>query len=316
MICDNGFSDFLDRNVSTHGSRAEVPKAKKGYVKGMRNIADQLSVRLGTGNRIVAYLNEVKGCDFADSIMNGSDIRFPKFFWKEFVEQELQLQYTARNRLRCWRALQLLIRCNTDGKYTKCAMLDGSKSCAKRNSGGKWNSVKCPGISQGLLQFFVDEVQGLKSRADSRMLVDKARQLRVHLESLGFQDSELPKLDDKNGINWFARWRAEHNLVTMATGVQLKVPWKRVLRRCRILLINIFRLRALFARCHEGRLFYMGMHLKYICTYIHVYSCWSVIVVYAYAPLHLLPSRVTSQPIGSALMGVRRDVLESFIWPA
>jgi hypothetical protein len=312
MSVYNGFSDFLDRNVSTHSSRAGVPTAKKGYVKGMRNIADQLSVRLATGNRIVTYLNEVKGCGFVDRLMNGEDIVMPRFLWRVFVEQDLQLEYTTRNRLRCWRALQLLIKCKTDGKYTKCAMLDGSKSCAKRNSGGKWNSVKCPGISQGLLQFFVDEVQGLKSRADSRMLIDKARQLRVHLLSIGFQDSDMPLLNDKNGINWFARWRAEHNLVTMATGVQLKVPWKRVLRRCRILLINIFRLRALFAKCHQGRLFYMGMHLKYIRTYM----CTCVIVVCTYAPRHLLPSRVTSQPIGSALMGVRRDVLESFIWPA
>jgi hypothetical protein len=31
--------------------------------------------------------------------------------------------------------------------------------------------------------------------------------------------------------------------------------------------------------------------------------CTCVIVVCTYAPLHLLPSRVTSQPIGSASMG-------------
>jgi hypothetical protein len=263
MSVYNGFSDFLDRNVSTHRSRAGAPTAKKGYVKGMRNIADQLSIRLAFGNSIVAYLNDVKGCSFVDRLMNGEDITMPRFLWRAFIEQELHLEYTTRNRLRCWRALQLVIKCKTDAKYTKCAMLDGSKSCAKRNSGGKWNSVKCPGLSQGLLQFFVDEVQGLKSRADSRMLIDKARQLRVHLLSTGFQESDLPKLDDKNGINWFARWRAEHNLVTIATGVQLKVPWKRVLRRCRILLINIFRLRAFFAKCHQGRLLHTG---TYVCT--------------------------------------------------
>ena len=142
MSVYNGFSDFLDRNVSTHSSRAGVPTAKKGYVKGMRNIADQLSVRLATGNRIVTYLNEVKGCGFVDRLMNGENIAMPRFVWKAFVEQELQLEYTTRNRLRCWRALQLLIKCKTDGKYTKCAMLDGSKSCAKRNSGGKWNGCQ------------------------------------------------------------------------------------------------------------------------------------------------------------------------------
>lgn len=123
--------------------------------------------------------------------------------------------------------------------------------------GSDKNAHKCLGLGHSLLQYFVDEVQSLSSRADSRMLIDKARQMRFYLVQGGLMESELPKLDGQNGINWFFRWRTEHSLTLKATGMQLKVAWRKVLRRCRVLMTNIFRLSIFFALCHPGGLLYL-----------------------------------------------------------
>ena len=140
------------------------------------------------------------------------------------------------------------------GKRTKLAMLDGNSSHSKRKMGNQKNAAKCMGIGHGLLQYFVDEVQSLASRADSVMLLDKAKQLRFQLLQDGFMESDLPKMEGRPGINWFARWRKEHALIVKGQGLQLKVAWSKILRRCRVLLTNIFRLMIFLAMCHPGQL--------------------------------------------------------------
>ena len=58
--------------------------------------------------------------------------------------------------------------------------------------------MKCVGLGHALLQYFVDEVQSLKSRTDSHMLLTKARQMRVDLKQQGFLESDLPNLEGQN----------------------------------------------------------------------------------------------------------------------
>ena len=117
------------------------------------------------------------------------------------------------------------------------------------------NALKDGGaIGHALLQYYVDDVQSLSSRADSVMLLDKARQMRFELIQSGYLEEDLPKLDGRAGISWFQRWRKEHSFSIHAAGLQLKVAWRKVLRRVRVLLINIFRLRIFFEMCHPGTL--------------------------------------------------------------
>ena len=57
---------------------------------------------------------------------------------------------------------------------------------------GALNSRKAPGLGFALLQFFVDHVQRLMSRADSCLLMSKARELRAALAHEGWPETDLP----------------------------------------------------------------------------------------------------------------------------
>ena len=92
-----------------------------------------------------------------------------------------------------------------------------------------------------LLQFFVDEVQVLHCRADGSLLMSHARELRAYLVQHGMHLSELPKLVGAAGRMWFKRWRLEYGIVMKAIGMKLKVSWRKVRRRVRVLLQNFFR---------------------------------------------------------------------------
>jgi len=101
-----------------------------------------------------------------------------------------------------------------------------------------------------LLQFFVDHVQRLQSRADSRLLMDKARELRAALVHAAWPETDLPKLVGDPGKKWFQRWRRKYGIVKKVVGMRLKVPWVKVKRRTAVFLGNIFRLRAFWEICH------------------------------------------------------------------
>ena len=84
------------------------------------------------------------------------------------------------------------------------------------------------------------------------MLLEKARQYRAELVADGFDESDLPKLEGRAGISWLYRWRQEFKIAQRANGMQLKVAWHKVLKRCTTHLTNIFRLRAFWALVHTG----------------------------------------------------------------
>ena len=107
--------------------------------------------------------------------------RLPRYFWKNFVENEMRLHYNTRQRLRCFRALVFFVERTASGENTRTTMLSGRRAKAKRAKGAEHNATKAYGIGYALLQFFVDNVQALRSRADSALLLMEAQKLRHHL---------------------------------------------------------------------------------------------------------------------------------------
>ena len=250
MVVARGFSDFLARALERPSKSVKKPYVKRKH----RFQGDALGIKLDLGERIVLYIREKCGAEFADSLLSGTDVSMPHRFWQRFLVEEQRMQYSQRERLRNFRALQMYVASYRQGNRTRAAMLDGLPFSAKRRSGSEKNALKNGGIGHALLQYYIDEVQSLNSRADSSMMLEKARQLRFRLLANGYEETDLPKLDGRAGVNWFERWRHEHSYAIHAAGLQLKVSWRKVLRRVRVLLTNIFRLRIFFEMCHQGLL--------------------------------------------------------------
>ena len=103
-------------------------------------------------------------------------------------------------------------------------------------------------ISFELLQWFVDEVEAIKSRADSRLMLDQARWLKAQLVAAGTNEASLPKINK----GWLYRWRQEHGVVMRKGTTHFQVSWAKAVDRVRCMMGNIFRLRRLWDLCHPG----------------------------------------------------------------
>ena len=99
-----------------------------------------------------------------------------------------------------------------------------------------------------LLQFFVDEIECIKCRADSRLLMTQARMLRETLVEWGTPLHRLPKISKQ----WMYRWRRYHGIVLRNGTTHFQVSFAKAKDRVRCMMCNIFRLRALWERCHPG----------------------------------------------------------------
>ena len=88
------------------------------------------------------------------------------------------------------------------------------------------------------------------SRADSNLMMNKARELRASLLDANWPETDLPNLEGAAGRKWFQRWRQTYGIVKKVVGMKLKVSWRKVKRRTALLLGNIFRLRAFWELCH------------------------------------------------------------------
>ena len=190
--------------------------------------------------------------DCAPTALTGTSTVFRMVCFKYFVEQELNLVYSNRNRLHCLRCFALHIDRSSLGGSTWGSMRDGMRRDAKRRKGAEHNASKARGLGWALLQYFIDEVQVLRSRADSCLLLDKARGLRQSLLDQGWASEDLPKLDGGAGASWLYRWRLEYGLSIQATGMQLKVLWSKVKSRVRTHLTNLFRLQYVWNKVHPG----------------------------------------------------------------
>ena len=112
---------------------------------------------------------------------------------------------------------------------------------AARRHKGEW-------ISFELLQWFVDNVEAIKCRADSRMMLDTARRLKAQLVATGVPETELPKISR----GWLFRWRRAQGISIRRGTVKFQISWQKTKDRIRCMLGNIFRLRRLWALCHPG----------------------------------------------------------------
>lgn len=193
-----------------------------------------------------------------DSSTDGEDNGGQKFytlphgFWRRFIVTNQNQTFSKSRQTMYSRALRCYLLSTADGAHTQAAMRGMRSPTSCRNSGAARNSVLAAGLGFALLQFFVDHVQKLQSRSDSTMLVQKAREMRGMLCADGVPHGDLPKLIGNAGAQWFKRWREQYGIVKQGIGMKLTVPWTKVKRRVKVLLQNIFRLRAFWELCHPG----------------------------------------------------------------
>ena len=101
---------------------------------------------------------------------------FPYGFWKWFCEEELQLVASSRQTSHCARCFWLYIERQRLGGDTNTSRRDDQRGDARRRKGCEQNATEAQGLSWVLLQYFVDEIQVYRSRVDSAMLLENAKE--------------------------------------------------------------------------------------------------------------------------------------------
>ena len=188
-----------------------------------------------------------------DDQNNSTSMRIlPYGFWPKFIVNCQNQRFDKTRQTMYSRALRTYLLSTADGEKTRLGMRGMRARGSCRTSGAARNSVKASGLGFALLQFFVDHVQKLQSRSDSHMLMQKVREMRGVLEAEGVPSKDLPKLIGDAGRQWFWRWRMQYGITKQVIGLKLTVPWRKVKRRVKVLLQNIFRLRAFWELCFPG----------------------------------------------------------------
>ena len=167
MAVGGDFADFLIAHSSGY---KEKRHQKTNTPSHPRFNLETLTRKVELGRQIIAVIKEQLGDDFLKNVVSHTHVKMPNKFWKKFVEKELNLTYNTRQRLRCYRALQMAIKRSADDKITDVAVRDGHNRAAKRLRGCEYNACKGRGLGHALLQVFVDEFQVLRSRLDSCLL--------------------------------------------------------------------------------------------------------------------------------------------------
>ena len=185
------------------GPSADVVGATRTAKRQYKYEKCSVEAKIELGGRAATFLQSVYGQERATLILNGlaerangsqpsfdddaeiidldesapsqvlADNRpcIPYGFWRRFMVEELAIQPTDRKRKQLFRSLQFYVLRKREGASTPAAMrgMRAPNSC--RDSGGAFNSRKAPGLGFALLQFFVDYVQRLMTRADSCLYV-------------------------------------------------------------------------------------------------------------------------------------------------
>ena len=133
-------------------------------------------------------------------------------FWRAFIEEEMQVKFDSRKRMRYLRALRFYLQRREEGAVTLCGLRGDRKVRSRRLDGGNRNRVLCPALGLHLLQYFTDHVHQLNCRTDSHLLMRHARELRAYLIKKGTPEIELPKLIGNPGAAWFRRWRLRYGI--------------------------------------------------------------------------------------------------------
>ena len=151
------------------------------------------------GEQAIAFMQERYGRDRTEEILAGMlplvrdseassqglavDRRraksVPHGFWRAFLEGARGQRYTDSLRTSLRKAVVYVAQKRGEGATYLAAQRGSRKRFSKRGDGGALNSLLAPGLGHALLQFFVDHVQALMSRAHSILMMDKARELRA-----------------------------------------------------------------------------------------------------------------------------------------
>ena len=206
---------------------------------GGHNTATSIGQRLETGSRIEEYIN-----------LHPELGRQP---WRSIAEDCFSLQYTSAVRMRlrrCWREWHEHSKGGAhttagSGGLAPSGRAVNTRARYRRQSGTpRPRKMACLWFE--LLRWFVDEVEELRSRADSSLLLARARLLRDRLVAQGHSAADLPKVNK----NFLRRWRLEFGLSMRATTVRFKISLTKATARVSCMLSNIFRLRHLWQLCH------------------------------------------------------------------
>ena len=252
-------SRFAAFFLGAPSQEALIPARQKARVG--RNQPQSLDSQLTRGEQVYHFLEASYGEDYAweyamvkyprrkGPVSERSETReddLPRGFWKDYVQDVLRLEYSNAQKMRASRALHVYLdRMGSQPKMTRIALRGERKGTSCRSSGGAYNALKgAGGLWHALLQWFVDEIASIKLRADSSMLLEKAREMRDFLiDAHGYSADQLPKLEPSNtGYKWVKRWRLFHNISKRHHWNRLKVSWLKLKKRIRTNLTNIFRL--------------------------------------------------------------------------
>jgi len=179
-------------------------------------------------------------------------VSMPYGFWRRFMQDAIGTAFSKRKRQQLMRSFKYYAERRAAGATTDLALRHDRKVGSCRGSGGSQNHRRVPGLGFALLQFFVDNVQRLMTRADSHLLMAKARIMKQQMLVDGHAENALPKLEGSTGWMWFSRWRKLYGIVKKVIGMKLKVSWKKIRKRISVFLCNVYRLRAFWEICHPG----------------------------------------------------------------
>ena len=183
----------------------DASEVKRGTSNQFLYEKHALNARIALGERVVRCLNTLYGKTKADDIMAGVAQRangfqprpgdddsdpmatsknhcIPYGFWRKFIEEELHSPNSRRKQAQLRRSLTFYVSRIQAGACTPAVMRGMRKPGSCRGDGSSPNSRKAAGLDFALLQYFVDYVQRLSCRADSCMLMKKARELRLFLK--------------------------------------------------------------------------------------------------------------------------------------
>ena len=216
MCCDDGLShqdDGVDRTLA--------------HVVG-RNTKFTIAQRLEIGSRV------------AEIIAADGDLCHRK--WRHIAEAHFHLRYTAVVAGRLHRCLKEWHN-HGAGAYTLSgsggvspggvACVNARARCRRISARPRGRNMACLWFE--LLQWYVDEVEALRSRADSALSLKQAQLIRDRLQEQGHQAACLPKVDK----DCLRRWRLEYGLSVRATTFRMKVSMAKAMDRVKVMLSNI-----------------------------------------------------------------------------
>ena len=174
-----------------------------------RNMQSTVAKRLEMGARIAEW---VAACP-----ENG------RWSWRDVAVECFGLQYTDASRVRLKRCYTEWKSHSGEGVFTQAGAGAIQRGRVRRAAACP-RPRKMPCLWFELLQWFVDEVESLRTRSDSALLIKQARVIRDRLLEQGYEAASLPKINK----DFLYRWRNEYGITIRKTTVRFKVHGARL----------------------------------------------------------------------------------------